>query len=451
MNNGTRHKPYPRYKNSGVEWLGDIPEGWPVERMKFHVPIQAGYAFKSEDFQIDGVPVIRMANLKETRLELSDAMRIPRDKTLAEFALKEGDVLMGMSGSIGLTALVRASDLPCQLNQRVGRFRFRTNQLLREFLRYFVRSQVFKEPIVLNSTGTAQLNVSPDEIGNVCTPIPDMHEQRAIAEFLDRETARIDELIAKKERLIGLLEEKRAALITHAVTRGLNPDAPLRDSGIEWLGQIPAHWQGWRLKHLAKKIGSGKTPRGGAEAYAASGVAFLRSQNVQFGGLDLSDVAFIDEATDQEMASTRVTPGDTLLNITGASLGRCCIFARKVERANVSQHVCIIRPNTNKIKPEFLTAAMVSRVAQSQIFAGEVGVSREGLSFDEVGAIVLPLPPRDEQAAIVDRATALTHRLQRVSNAVLRAIEQLGEYRSALITSAVTGKIDLRNEMGAAA
>ncbi len=232
MNNGTRYKPYPRYKNSGVEWLGDIPEGWPVGRMKFHVPIQAGYAFKSEDFQIDGVPVIRMANLKETRLELSDAMRIPPDKTLAEFALKEGDVLMGMSGSIGLTALVlvRASDLPCQLNQRVGRFRFRTNHLLREFLRYFVRSQVFKEPIVLNSTGTAQLNVSPDEIGNVWTPIPDMREQRAIAEFLDRETAKIDELIARKERLIDLLEESapRSSPTPSPAASIPTPPAPLR-------------------------------------------------------------------------------------------------------------------------------------------------------------------------------------------------------------------------------
>ena len=445
MNNGTRHKPYPRYKNSGVEWLGDIPEGWPVERMKFHVPIQAGYAFKSEDFQIDGVPVIRMANLKETRLELSDAMRIPRDKTLAEFALKEGDVLMGMSGSIGLTALVRASDLPCQLNQRVGRFRFRTNHLLPEFLRYFVRSQVFKEPIVLNSTGTAQLNVSPDEIGNVWTPIPDMHEQRAIAEFLDRETAKIDELIAKKERLIGLLEEKRAALITHAVTRGLNPDAPLRDSGVEWLGQIPAHWEVVMLKRVAKiRYGLGQPPRESTE-----GLPMIRATDLHSGKISTDGLMHVDPIDVPWDRNPQLKKNEIIVVRSGAYTGDSAIVPPELAGA-ISGYDLVL--TATKADPQFVACVLLSRYfLESQIDLIRLRAAQPHLNAEELGMCILIQPSIAEQHQIVDHIERANAQMEAVASKVSAAMEKLREYRTAIITAAVTGKIDVRNETKAAA
>ena len=148
-----------------------------------------------------------------------------------------------------------------------------------------------------------------------------------------------------------MLKEKRTALVSRAVTKGLDPDVPMKDSGVEWLGEIPAHWYVKRLKHLAGKIGSGKTPRGGAEGYINDGIMLIRSQNVHFGGLHLTDVVYIDTATDSGMAGSRVREGDVLLNITGASLGRCCVARLEGSDANVNQHVCIIRSDQRGITP----------------------------------------------------------------------------------------------------
>ena len=275
----------------------------------------------------------------------------------------------------------------------------------------------------------------------VIQPLP---EQRAIATFLDRETAKIDALVAKKERLIELLQEKRTALISDAVTKGLDPDVPLKDSGVEWLGEIPAHWEIRRLKHTVNKIGSGKTPSGGAERYVTDGIMLLRSQNIHFRGLELSDVAYIDKATDDEMSNSRVYEDDVLLNITGASLGRCSVARLKGLKANVNQHVCIIRPDQRQNDPAFLSYSIESQSLQDQIFNNENGVSRDALNFEQIGSLVLMEPTIIEQRAI---ATFLDHETSQIDALIAKvqeAIDHLKELRTALISAAVTGKIDVR-------
>jgi type I restriction enzyme S subunit len=276
-------KRYPAYKGSGVEWLGQIPSHWEVKRVKFIAPLQGGYAFKSEAFSEDGVPVVRMNNLKRGKLDFEDAGFVSEADCIPSFALREGDVLLGMSGSIGETgslgnfAVVREQDLPCQLNQRVGRFRLQP-QIERGFLIHFIQSASFSNPLIAIATSTAQFNISPGDVGNLDIPLPPPLEQRAIAAFLDCETAKIDALVAKKERLIVLLQEKRSALITCAVTKGLpstgsgqaTPNVPMKDSGVEWLGEIPAHWDVKRVKWAAK-MESGHTPDKKVEAYWADG------------------------------------------------------------------------------------------------------------------------------------------------------------------------------------
>jgi len=279
-------------------------------------------------------------------------------------------------------------------------------------------------------------------------PIPRPHEQQAIATFLDRETSRIDELIAKKERQIELLQEKRSALISHAVTKGLDPNLKMKDSGVEWLGEIPEHWEVKKVKNVVLKIGSGKTPKGGSEVYVDSGIMLIRSQNVHFDGLRLDDIAFIEPEIDAEMANTRVIPGDTLLNITGASLGRCCIMPANHDLANVNQHVCIVRPRKDIIDPHFLYFTMCSHPLQSQIFANENGTSREGLNFEQVSNLLIPFPPGIiEQQAIIGKVITNIQKMDINIAKVNRSIDLLREYRTALISAAVTGKIDLREEV----
>jgi len=197
-----------------------------------------------------------------------------------------------------------------------------------------------------------------------------------------------------------------------------------------------------RLKFLVDKIGSGKTPLGGAQAYVPTGVMFLRSQNVHFDGLRLQDVVFIDEDTDAEMASTRVEPEDVLLNITGASLGRCALVPAGSKRANVSQHVCIIRPNTRNILPSYLNNVLQSAVVQSQIFSGENGSSREGLTFEQIANLAIPLPSLARQRAVADYLDRETARLDALVEAKEQVLGLLAEKRRALITRAVTRGLD---------
>lgn len=229
--------------------------------------------------------------------------------------------------------------------------------------------------------------------------------------------------------------------------RRFKPYPAYKDSGVEWLGEIPAHWEVKRLKDTTSKIGSGKTPSGGAEVYVSDGVMLLRSQNVHFGALRLDDVAFIDPETDRQMSGSRVTEGDVLLNITGASLGRCCVARLDGRAANVNQHVCIIRARLNVFEPTFLAGALASQTGQAQIFTTENGISRDALNFDQIGRLVLACPPVEEQltiSALLDRETA---RIDALIAKVRVAIERLKELRTALISAAVTGKIDVREEV----
>jgi type I restriction enzyme S subunit len=211
-----------------------------------------------------------------------------------------------------------------------------------------------------------------------------------------------------------------------------------KQSTTPWFREIPQDWGITKIGRIASKIGSGKTPRGGAETYPESGVLFIRSQNVYNEGLRLDDVAFIEEAVHEEMSDTRVYRWDVLLNITGASLGRCSLVVDDIGPANVNQHVCIVRPNGSQVNPAFLWLAMVSDVTENQIFSYENGSSREGINFQQVRNLWIPLPPISEQGDIVK---FLGRRLSNIDTLIRKKeelIEKLQEKKAALISRTVT-------------
>lgn len=448
-----RWKPYPRYKDSGVEWLGEIPAHWEVRRLKTIATVQLSNVDKKS---VEGEESVQLCNYTDVYYNeriTRDLEFMPATATsdqVHRFSLRRGDVLITKDSEswtdIAVPAVV-AEDLPgvlCAYHLAHVRPQdgFHGAFIGRAFAAVGPRDQ-----FQVAANGITRFGLGSDAITTAVFAMPPADEQRAIATFLDRETARIDALVAKKERLIELLKEERTVLITRAVTKGLDPSAPTKDSGVEWLGKIPAHWGLTRVKDAADRIGSGKTPSGGAEVYVPGGIMFLRSQNVHFGGLRLDDVAFIDEATDVAMSGSRVTEGDVLLNITGASLGRCCVARIGGRRANVNQHVCVIRPRDGIYNPVFLAAALASDPVQAQIFNAENGISRDALNFEQIGDLVIARPPHDEQAAIaafLDRETA---RIFALISKVRDAICRVNELRTALITAAVSGKIDVRREV----
>ncbi|HCE1980924.1 TPA: restriction endonuclease subunit S [Vibrio parahaemolyticus] len=213
----------------------------------------------------------------------------------------------------------------------------------------------------------------------------------------------------------------------------------MKDSGVDWIGEIPEHWELKKVKHVTSKIGSGVTPTGGGTSYIDEGIPLLRSQNIHFDRIDLTDVARISEKTHKGMSNSKVMYGDVLLNITGGSIGRCYYVFAKNEM-NVNQHVCILRPN-DKIKTVFLNSVIASKVGQGQIWFFQQGGGREGLNFQALKNFMIPLPPKAEQSGIVDFVNEVDKKISGAIRAHQIQIANLKEYKTTLINSAVTGKI----------
>jgi type I restriction enzyme S subunit len=287
-------------------------------------------------------------------------------------------------------------------------------------------------------------SLRPEHFKMIYTPRPPPEEQAAVVRFLDYANGRLERAIRAKRKVIALLHEQKQAIIHRAVTRGLDPTVPLKPSGIPWLGDIPKHWDVRRLKSLGTKFGSGVTPRGGAAVYQESGVPLLRSQNVHFGELRLDLVARISRNIHNAMAGTHVQPGDVLLNITGASIGRACAVPEHVKEANVNQHVCIIRPIKKRCDSEYLATYLATEAAQTAIYIAQNGSSREGLPVSEVKALPIVLPPVAEQVLIGQWIQKETEVLRTAINRLEREISLLREYRTRLVADVVTGKLDVR-------
>ena len=441
------YKSYSAYKPSGNEWLGDIPRHWEVLRLK-HLSTRYGLYganVPGSSYVADGVRFIRTTDITEYGQLKGEGILVPAE-LVQDYVLEDGDILLSRSGTVGRSFLYKQDHHgPCAYAGYLVRYAL-NERAYPEYVALYAQTAAFGAFVRSTAISSTIDNVNAEKYSNSVVPRPPLAEQRAIAAFLDRETAKIDALVARKERLIELLQEKRTALISRAVTRGLDPDVRMKDSDVEWLGEIPAHWHVKRLKHLAGKIGSGKTPKGGAEVYVDEGIMLIRSQNVHFGGLRLSDVVYIDAATDAEMAGSRVREGDVLLNITGASLGRCCTAYLDGSNANVNQHVCIVRPDQQQDDPSFLAYSVESDSVQDQIFNNENGVSRDALNFEQIGDMVLARPPMVEQQAIVCHLDRESAKLEVLIARVQDAIKHLKELRVALVSAAVTGRIDVRKE-----
>lgn len=272
---------------------------------------------------------------------------------------------------------------------------------------------------------------------------PPLPTQKAIANYLDRKTAIIDALIEKKRKLLGLLAEERAALINQAVTKGLDPDVPMKDSGIPWIGEVPAHWEIKRLKNVCSFITSG--PRGWGQYYSDEGPLFLRITNVARDGVDLlladDKQQSVSPPNGAEGVRTLALAGDVLVTIT-ADLGSVGVVPDKLGKAYVSQHLALCRP-TGDLLPRLVAFMVRSAWGRVHYSLSMNGGTKVGLTLDDVRNTPLAIPPDKEQTRLLDHLDAVSSHFGGMSHAISKHCEQLREYRLALITAAVTGRIDI--------
>lgn len=276
--------------------------------------------------------------------------------------------------------------------------------------------------------------------------VPSESEQKAIADFLDRKTTEIDGLIGRKQRLIDLLGEKRKSLISHAVTKGLNSDAPMKDSGFPGLDEVPRHWRKVRVKHVMTFMTSGS--RGWAEYYSDEGDLFIQSGNLNRKlGLDLSNVQHVQPPVGAETARTRIRQWDVLVCVTGAYTGNVGLVDSEIPIAYVNQHVALVRPAIKMVCPSFLALVLHSQFGSSQFDMTQYGGTKQGLGLEDIREVVLYLPPRVEQEEISSHVAEQMRGIELINAKLLSQIEKLQEYRRTLISTAVTGKLDVSKEM----
>ncbi|MEZ4773567.1 MAG: restriction endonuclease subunit S [Bacteroidia bacterium] len=442
---------YDAYKDSGIEWIGEIPSHWELVPIKYSlsIPLTDG-PHETPELVSEGVIFISAEAIKEDKIDFEkkrgNITIEDHERFSKKYKPQKGDVYMIKSGATTGNLARVETDTEFNIWSPLAAFRPDPEKITTDFLFFYMKSKRFFTAIELGWNYGTQQNIGMNVLENLRLVRPTIEEQTAIAHYLDRKTAEIDELIADKKRLLELYEEEKTALINQAVTGKakacLGSDAPMKDSGIEWLGEIPEEWEVKRLKLIVSKIGSGVTPSGGSSVYLTSGIPLIRSQNIHFDGIRLDDVAYISEEIDEGMSNSRIQDGDVLLNITGASIGRCFYVPDGFGKGNVNQHVCIIRPILEKVETIFLYYIMRSEIGQTQIRLQQTGANREGLNFEQLKNFILPLPEsNEEQQAIVRHIETENARIDAKKSKTEKLIDLLTEYRTALISEVVTGKV----------
>lgn len=431
-------KPYHSYKESGVPWLGEVPAHWTIQRAKglFHKMERPA---REQDEVVtcfrDGTVTLRMNRRVRG---FTEAL-----KEIGYQGIRRGDLVIHAMDAFAGAVGVSDSDgkgtpvySVCQPTERANAY----------YYAFLIREMARSQWILALAKGIRERSTDfrYSDFAAQPVPLPPLDEQDSIVRYLDHVDRRIRRYIQAKQTLIKLLNEQKQAIIQQAVTRGLDPNVRMKSSGVEWLGDVPENWEVIDLRYLATKFGSGVTPRGGATVYVSSGIPFLRSQNIHFDGLRLEAVARIPPNLHQTLSATHVIPGDVLLNITGASIGRVCPVPDDFRDGNVNQHVCIIRPKVNRVLPDYLAAYLSTPYMQREIRFEQNGASREGLALDAIRAFKITVPPVAEQQCIMNSVHERTEQLAAAASASQSQIEVMREYRTRLIADVVTGKVDVR-------
>jgi len=451
-----KYPPYPKYKPSGVEWLGGVPEHWEVKRLKGTATYCVSNVNKVADD--DEIPV-KLCNYTDVYYNDYITPDMGLMKTTAtqqeinRFGLNEGDVLITKDSEdwrdIAVPSLVveSAPDLVCGYHLAI--VRSRESYLSGKFLLRLFQSCAINQQFQTAATGVTRYGLPKSSIGEAWLLLPPIYEQTAIADFLDRETGKIDTLVAKNRTLIERLKEKRSALISRTVTRGLPPDEAckagldphpkLKPSGVEWLGEVPEGWEIKCLKHVAKSL-IGVTYSPDDITTEDKGTLVLRASNIQGGALSFRDNVYIDKSLRPD---DYVRSGDILICARNGSahlVGKCARIDQSNAGHTFGAFMSIVRSSVGRYLFHFFN---------SDVFKAQTGLFKTStinqLTTSTLNNLQIALPTSPEQTAIADYLDSETAKIDKLIAKIETAIERLREYRTALISAAVTGKIDLRD------
>ncbi|WP_416041719.1 restriction endonuclease subunit S [Edwardsiella ictaluri] len=443
------YKAYPEYKDSGVEWLGRIPSSWQMWKLSHaYAVIGSGTTPTSNDesyFQGD-IPWVTTGELREKIIYDTD--KKIKESTLQTFsALKihpAGSVVIAMYGAtigrLGILGVDATTNQACcvMTNSKI---------INNQYLYYWL--QAYRTDIIRLSSGGGQPNINQEKVSSLKVSAPALNDQTLIVAFLDHETAKIDNLIEKQQQLIELLKEKRQAVISHAVTKGLNPDAPMKDSGVEWLGEVPEHWTISTLKHHAKFIdGDRGSEYPNDNDLVDDGVVFLSSKNISNWEINIDDANYISREKFNRLNRGKAINGDVIVKVRGSTgrIGELAIF--ETERLNkstafINAQMMIIRLK-NSFNNRFLCNVAQGHYWMEQLNVGAYGTAQQQLNNAIFSGMIMVVPPIDEQLTINKFLELEIKRFDGLIKNTSNMIQLIQERRTALISAAVTGKIDVR-------
>ncbi|QPD02270.1 MAG: Type I restriction enzyme, S subunit [Candidatus Nitrospira kreftii] len=436
----SRYKPYPKYRSSDVEWLGEVPAHWEVKRLKFVAYIEAGQSPPS-DLVTDGTNGLPFLQGNADFGPLN-----PKPRQICDEAPKRaysGAILLSVRAPVGA---MNMADQDYGIGR--GLCAISPGRVLdSRFAFYFL--SISRRQLDAVATGSTYDAVSTQRVGDLPTLLPEYPEQDTIGVFLDRETAKIDALVAKKEKLIELLKEKRAAFITQAVTKGLDPTAPMKDSEIEWIGEIPVDSKTEKLKYLVKDgLVNGLFKK---KEQFGTGVKLINVVDLYEDNFLINFDALEYVETDQEeLATFQVSPGDIFFvrsSLKREGIGSSACVATVLEPAVFECHLVRVRPSLARIRPRYLVYYLNSYLVRQRLIALAETTTMTTIAQPQLASLEIVVPCDKEQDAIVAHLDRESSKFEVLIAKVRDAIERLKEYRTALISAAVTGKIDVKKEV----
>ncbi|WP_370557254.1 restriction endonuclease subunit S [Edwardsiella tarda] len=418
------YKAYPEYKDSGVEWLGEVPSHWNVAKTMHYFKIAMGQTILKEQLEDDGEWPVYSATEGDSYFGYVSSPQVK---------LGVGDLVIPARGnSIGSVKLVSGKSTTTQTTIYCKHL---TQAIYPAFAYYFMlgnRKNLFW------FTQTAIPQITVEEVG--CNPIllPTYEEQGVVASFLDHETAKIDNLIEKQQQLIELLKEKRQAVISHAVTKGLNPDVPMKDSGVEWLGEVPEHWsiKSYRYACLIYRGKFGHRPRNDPSLYDGD-YPFIQTGDVARASKFIE--TYSQTLNEKGKAVSQLFPSGTLMMAIAANIGDTAILGFE---AYAPDSVVGFKPYQN-LHLEFLRYSFMAALPALEQTSTQS--TQANLNIDRIGAVKAVFPPLEEQLDIINYLDDMLYLYYSIEENTNQAIQLLQERRAALISAAVTGKIDIRD------
>ncbi|ULB45797.1 restriction endonuclease subunit S [Limnospira fusiformis KN01] len=409
--------------------LSSMPLGWKKSYVKYLGNYINGYPFKPDNWSFQGKPILRIQNLSNPN---ADFNRYEGEISEA-YLVHKGDILISWSASLGVYKWLGED---AWLNQHIFKVEINTKLVFEEYF-VWLASWFIKE-LEHKAHGSTMQHLTWNAFGNFPVLLPPMPEQKAIAHYLDKETAKIDQLIEAKKRLLELLDEKRRALITHAVTRGLNPDVPMRDSGVEWIGEIPKNWEILPLRRILKKMDYGISESVGSEG----NIAVLRMGDIDEGEIFYDNVGFVDDV-DHDLI---LTANDLLFNRTNSldKIGKVAIFRNNYSfPVSFASYLVRMRCNDSVI-PEYLNYLLNSLPVLTWAKSNALpAIGQVNLNPNRYSYVNIPIPPIEEQLNIKTYINAKIKQIKKLCSSSEETIKLLQERRTSLITAAVTGQLKI--------